>query len=117
MGHKYDLILNQIKKASELIATLLTGRKVQHSKAAEINQNLSELTGFEVEFFARESNAALLPNVLTLADDDNKKAVIALLLLLKNEALYKEQCIKVLLQLDETRLHLAVRELVDQALR
>jgi uncharacterized membrane-anchored protein YjiN (DUF445 family) len=116
MGFRYDYILNQIEKACQLIATLLSKKKLEPKQEAEINQRLAELTGFQLEFFADEKNAVALPSVLNILDNDNAKAAVALLLLLKNEERYGVICRDILDELDLSKLQSDVRALVEKAL-
>jgi hypothetical protein len=116
MSFRFNLLLNQVKKASELIGRLLTSEKLTLREEDEINQNLAELTGFGREFFAGEANASTLPSILLMTDDENKKAVVTMLLLFKDPDLYEDSCLDVLEALDLNKVTPEVRSLVEQVL-
>ena len=117
MTYKYDYIMNQIEKATQLIAALITSKKIEQRQEADINQTLAALTGLDIEHFAHEKNAAILHSLLGMIYDDNKKALAAKLLWLKNKELYHETCMSLFEQIDHAKLDPGVKKLTKDVLR
>ena len=116
MSLRYDYIMNQIEKATRLIAALISSKKIELEQEADINQTLAELTGFDLDTFAGENNAASLLALLSMLDDDNKKAVAAMLLQIKSEELYSATCLSLLEQVDRNKLRPNVKKLLARSM-
>ena len=58
MSSNYDYIMNQIEKASQLLAALISSKKSEQKQEAEINKTLAELTGLDIDLFAQKENVA-----------------------------------------------------------
>ena len=116
MSLRYDYIMNQIEKATQLIAALISSKKIELGQEADINQTLSDLTGFVLDNFANEKNVATLGALLSMLDDDNKKAIAAMLLQLKDKELYGDTCQSLLNQIDQKKLHAKVKRLLAMSM-
>lgn len=88
MQHR-DYILDQIDKAVQFIASIITNNKTELKDQAELDQTLSALTGLDSSFFIK-SDTRLLKAILPLLADENAKAMAALILRQKNPEAYGE---------------------------
>ena len=108
--------MNQIEKATQLIAALISAKKIELTQEADINQTLSDLTGFDLDTFANKKNTESLLALLSMLDDDNKKAAAAMLLQLKDKDLYGDVCQNLFVQIDHSKLHDKVKKLLERSL-
>ena len=83
MSSNYDYIMNQIEKASQLLAALISSKKSEQKQEAEINKTLAELTGLDIDLFAQKENVATARVLLGLIDDEQRRALALKLFELK----------------------------------
>jgi hypothetical protein len=97
-----DYIIDQIDKAAQFIASLITNTKTEIKEQAALDQTLSALTGLDNSFFIN-SDPGLLKAVLPLVADDNAKAMAAWILRQKDLKVYGEihECLMANLELEK----------------
>jgi hypothetical protein len=109
MSIRRDYILNQIDKLAQLIAAIISSKKVEIKEERSIDQSLAELTGLDSLMFSDPKNIQILGSLLSLLPDDNQKALAARLLELKNHKIYRDISHNLMIEVDQQRLHEKVK--------
>ena len=106
-----DFLLDQIEKFSQVIAAVVSGKKLAQKVDVSVEQRLSELVGLPSDFF-QESNVHLLGQIAPFIDDDNKKAILAKTLIAKNPHIYSALAEKIISAIEITRLDPRIKKMV-----